>query len=507
MATDNFEHLDKYFFGGEAEAEQEIRNDVFVEPEEITELLSFRTSRYKIITAPKEVGKTLFLSVINETILDEDQISLLITPKDIDCEQVFKKSTLADQITSAYNQILISAAAHVGTYMTGIGVSDAVVNLQKLAVDTGATRVDIKSRVASFLSEITPNGKEIAAAARKLQEINKATNILKNDLKAVLQKNNRKLWLLLDDLELAAVTKDGRIDYTTCWALICAAIDIANDFQGVRCIVSARSDIWHIMKASKHLGAERRDKIQGSSTLSFSEDEIRNIFSKRILLASRAAGSNFADIGLFFKKDKITLPGLQETQRSWEQWISKNSRDRPRDMVHLVQALVKQARSSRSQLIGDDHAHKVISDFSKSRIDNLAEEYQQICPQIKSVIQDFAIKTLFSFQEVIEALKKSPSSRSTVVYGVALTPNLNESGVALLSVLHMANFINPREELGNGRYVHKEFSKHPDFVSMDNWQELEKHSWEIHPTFHSFVSQNKSALGWAAGIIGSPRGY
>lgn len=500
METNNFEHLDKYFFGGEAEAEQEIRNDVFVEPRELEELLSFRKSRYKIIKAPKGVGKTLFLSVLNETILDEDQISLLITPKDIDCEQIFKKSTLADQITSAYNQIIISAAAHVGTYMTGIGVSDAVVNLQKIAVETGANRLDIKSRVVRFLTEITPKGKEIAAAARNLQEINTATNILKEDLKSVLKNNSQKLWLLLDDLELAAVSQDGKIDYTTCWALICAAIDIANDFQGVRCIVCVRSDIWHIMKASKRLGSERRDKIQGSSTLSFTEGEIKNIFSKRILLASRAAGSNFSDLGLFFQKSKITLPGEQEVQRSWEQWISKNSRDRPRDMVHLVQSLVEQARLSKVNIIGDEQAHKVISDFSKSRIENLSEEYQQICPQIKSVIQDFAIKTRFNFKEVIDALKKSPSTRRTLVYGVALTPNSNESAVALLSVLHMANFINPREDLGSGKYIHKEFSKYQDFVNMDNWQELEKHEWEIHPAFHAFVTQNKSVSGKISSI-------
>ena len=506
MTSNNFENLDKYFFGGEAEAEQEIRNDIFVEPSELNELLSFRTSRYKIITAPKGVGKTLLLSVLNESILDDDQISLLITPKDIDCEQVFKKSTLADQITSAYNQILISAAAHVGTYMTDIGVSDAVVNLQKLSVDTGATRLDIKSRVTRFLSDITPNGKKIAEAARALQELNKSTKILKEDLRTVLQKNNQKLWLLIDDLDLAAVAKDGKIDYTACWALICAAIDIANDFQGVRCIVSVRSDIWHIMKASKRLGAERRDKIQGSSTLSFTESEIRSILLKRILLASRATGSNFSDIGLFFQKEKLTLPGVQETQRSWDQWISKNSRDRPRDMIHLVQSLVKQARLSHANLIGDDQAHKVISDFSKSRLENLSEEYQQICPQIKSVIQDFATKTLFQFGEIIESLKKCPSTRSTLVYGVALTPNSNESAIALLSVLHMANFINPREEFGNGKYMHKEFSKYPDIVGMDNWQELEKHSWEIHPAFHAFVNQNKKTSLWSKNITGSTGG-
>lgn len=487
----SFDHLDKYFFGGEAEAESAIRNEIFIEPRTIDELLSFRRSRYKIVTAPKGIGKTLLLSVLNESILEEDQISVFLTPRDIDCQSVFGKPTLADRITASYSQLLLAAGAQIGTYLkNSIGVSDAVTNLQFLADESGLSRPDIISRISEFLSNITPYGKEIAKAAKEIQKISKSKEILKKDINSVLKNNNNKLWILIDDIDFAAVNTSDNVDYSVCWALISAAIDLANDFPDVRCLISVRSDIWHIITNNKRLGAERLDKIQKPISLSFEEDEIKAMFTRRLTLASNDANRTKADYSLFFKSPQLVLPGIQGEKRAWDQWIAKNSRNKPRDMVHLVQALIDQSRKDRADLITDDHAYKIMLNFANERIKYIAAEYQQICPEIKFVIDDLSHQTIFQFNEVINLLKQSPSTRSIKMDGVALQPNQNESAVKLLSILHMANFINPRQDL-NTEYIHYSFDGNESFVSMDNWNTMQSHRWEIHPTFHSYIEDSK----------------
>ncbi|NWE29583.1 P-loop ATPase, Sll1717 family [Pseudomonas gingeri] len=488
---DNLDHLDRFFFGGEAEAESEIRNDIFVEPEAIDELLSFRSSRYKVLSAPKGVGKTILLSVLHESILEHDQISLLLTPRDMDCKDIFDKDTLADRISCAYRQLLTSAGAHIGSLISDVGVSDAVVNLQGLSLDQGLTRPDIISRASRFLAAIAPKGKDIAEAAREIQKLNKAVAVLKKDVRSVLEKNKNKLWLLIDDIDFAAVDKDGRYDYSACWAIISAAMDLANDFDQVRCLISVRSDVWHVMTKVKRLGAERLDKFKKPVGLSFTEDGLRKMFLRRLELASNAAGASATELELFFVKPWLVLPGMQEGRRSWDQWISKSSRDKPRDMVQLVQALIEEARKKRSSKIGDDHAHSVVLEFSRERVENISTEYQQICPQINTVIKSVCTRTIFSFEQIIELLKQAPSARAVEVDGVRLKPGDRSSALRLLAVLHMANFLNPRVQKGE-RYEHLLFSDSPGLINDDNWNEMQSYQWEIHPAFHSYVNQQKN---------------
>ncbi|MCA4964098.1 P-loop ATPase, Sll1717 family [Pseudomonas sp. Y24-6] len=489
---DNLDHLDTFFFGGEAEAEAEIRNDIFVEPGAIDELLSFRRSRYKVLIAPKGVGKTILLSVLHESILEHDQISLLLTPRDLDCKDIFDKAALADRISCAYKQLLIAAASHIGSLSKDIAVSDALVNLQNLSVDQGRIREDLKSRVTTFLAAIAPKGKDIAEAARGIQRLNKSVNILKGDVQSVLKRNKNKLWLLIDDIDLAAVDAGDNYDYSACWAIISAAIDLANDFDGVRCLISIRSDIWHVMTKVKRLGSERLDKIKKNTVhLAFGEEELREMFNRRVELASRAAGADAIDMDLFFANRWLVLPGVKEGKRPWDQWVAKNSRDKPRDMVQLVQSLIEEARRRKASKIGDAHAHEIVLSFSKDLVGNISAEYQQICPQIEGLMKFVARKTLFEFEEIVELLKKAPSAQRIDVDGLRMKPDDKANALKLLGILHMANFMNPRVEVDQ-RYNHLLFSAVPDFVSEENWNEMQKTKWEIHPAFHAFVNETRS---------------
>src|SRR5690606_7858033 len=121
----------------------------------------------------------------------------------------------------------------------------------------------------------------------------------------------------------------------------------------------------------------------------------------------------------------------------------KQARHRPRDLVKAVQMLISAAKSSGSAVIGDDQAHSILLKFGGQRIDNIVDEYGQICPQIREVIDDLTQKNTYTFPEIMEILLKAPSKRAVQIDGVAMRPD-NEHAIKLLRLLHMACYINPR---------------------------------------------------------------
>lgn len=496
---DNLAVLNKYFFGGEAEAEANIRNEIFVPPNNLSNILSFSRSRYRILLGAKGVGKSLLINVLNESALEDNAISVLLKPGDFDCETIAKKSANSDKVSSAYNQLLKAIGAKIGQYSTGLIVNESKINLNQLSVSEGISKPDAMSRFASFLTEITPVAKEYAVAAQKIQKLNSHRNILRKDISNVLNNNKQKFWLLIDDVDQAAITSANCYDYSVCWAIVAATIQLANDFDQVRSLISVRTDIWHTMTVAKRLGSDILDKIQEPIYLEFSEKEIGDIFTKRIELSNKEISPrNYnQDVLNYFDNRMIKLPGAKEIIRSWDHWIRKQSRNRPRDMIQLVQQLIEQAELNKSNKILEKHAYDIMLSYAKKRIENIEKEYREICPQVKSIIKDLSTETLFKFEDVVNILKRCPSSRSIMIDNVAIKANTKEAAISILHVLHMANFINARIDLSADNsqpndideYDHITFSMRPDLVTSDNWNEMQKYKWEIHPVFHPYVHE------------------
>ena len=497
MTDSNLDDLSKYFFGGEAEAESEIRNDIFVSPKDLKSVLSFRRARYKVLLGSKGLGKSLLINVLNESILEDESISVLLAPEDFNCEEIASKSTNSDKIRVAYAQLLRAIGAKIGTHIENGCINTSKVNLKKLAITEGTTKPDFISKFGRFLTDAVPITKEIAKAALNSQNLNTNNKILKEDIKFILEQNKEKFWVLIDDVDNAAIFKDERYDYSVCWAIVCAAIDIANDFGSIRSLISVRTDIWHTMTVAKKLGSDRLDKIQRPIYLKFKESEIEAMLERRLSLASKTAINQSSPKDNFFKKKSLTLPGEKGIERNWETWIAKMSRNKPRDMVQLVQELIESAHENDREKIEDKHAYKVMLPYAEQRIKNIQTEYREICPQIKAIIDDISNKTIYTFEGIIDTLKKLPSTRTTIVDGKALTPNSKESAIKILNILYMANFINAKRDLSglntDDNYEHILFSSKPDLVTLDHWNELSSYKWEIHPVFHAVI-QNRVRL-------------
>lgn len=487
----HLQSLVKYFKGGSAEEEKEIRGEVFVPPSNLSSLLSFDFHSSVILLGNKGVGKSIFVNVLHEAYLRNGELSVLVTPSDLECDPILSKKTLADRKAAAYGQILRSAAGIIGKHSNEneIGISADVVALQKLAVQDGFSKPDLVTKFSKILAKVTPHGGRIAQALLAEQ----ANDLGKNNLADVVDKyltdRGRTLWLFIDDID-EAVSKNskGAFDYSACWAIVSAAIELSEDISSLKCVVSVRSDIWHLMTRTHGHGTERRDKLGQIHELKFSEDELRSIFNKRINLAVADAKSRDG-ISTFFQQNTITLPGVKGDKRTWDQWLPKIARFRPRDMVKAVQMLITATKEKKSAVIGDAQAHSILLDFGTQRIDNIVDEYGQICPQIKEVINDLTEKMSYTFIEILDLLKKTPSRRATLIDGIGMQPT-NEHAINLLRILHMACFINPR--IGpDDNYDHLNYNDYPNIVDMAKFNDLQKYTWQIHPTFHTYVAEQQ----------------
>lgn len=483
--------LIKYFKGGNAEAEKDIRGEVFVPPGNMNTLMGFDFHSNVILLGNKGVGKSIFVNVLHEAYLENGELSLLITPNDLECDPILSKKTLSDRKTAAYGQILRSIAGIIGKFSntSEIAISSDVTSLQKLAIKDGFSKPDLVSRFSTLLAKVTPYGGKIAKALLADQ----ARELGKNNLTEVVDKylanRGKTLWLFIDDIdEAGAKSPKGVFDYGACWAIVAAALELSEDIEALKCVVSVRSDIWHLMTKTHKHGTERKDKLGQIHELKFSEEELRQIFNRRIDLAAKDAKSNSGQ-GAFFQQGNITLPGAVGERRSWDQWLAKQARYRPRDLVKAVQMLISAAKSTGSHVIGDAQAHSILLDFGTQRIENIADEYGQICPQIKEIINDLTAQNTYTFTELMDTLVKMSSRRATQIDGLAMQAT-HEHAIALLRLLHMACFINPRVDAGD-EYKHFNYNDYPNIVSIAKFNDLQRYSWQIHPTFHTYAYEQR----------------
>ena len=64
---------------------------------------------------------------------------------------------------------------------------------------------------------------------------------------------------------------------------------------------------------------------------------------------------------VFFDNPDVKLPTSNSERRSWESFLIKNSRERPRDTIQLVERLIVSATQRNSPKIGDVDVDRVMS--------------------------------------------------------------------------------------------------------------------------------------------------
>lgn len=486
------EALNNFFYGGSGEVERRIRSQVFIMPPNAETLLKDFNLKFRIITAPKGVGKTYLLEEIHDRVIDKNKIALLIRPRDIKCESIHKTETKGGKQKKAYNELVIAIGVAIGSKIENKAIfNTAEANLYNLPAEFQYERPDLIKRFTNFLAILTKSH-DAVESIRKFQ-YSTANRVIKSDITKFLSNERNEFWLLIDDLDDAAISKEGIDDYSNCWAIIAAAFELTNDIQSIKCLISVRDDIWHSMIHRKRLGIEL-DKMPRPFSLHFDENTIRNVFNKRIYEAAQLLHCTLRNRTECFFTGDVELPGIAEKHRAWGTWLTKISRNRPRDLINAVEQLISDNGQSNNAPISSGNARNIMLKFAESRLENIAREFSEICLQLRYVIEDICTQTFFEFPEIISTLEKSISARSIMLDGKILQNNTEalkkESAILLLHILHMANVVNPRVEDAEQPegFNHVLYYQDSNLVNINNWKRLQTYQWELHPVFHPLIN-------------------
>ena len=489
----NLDALQKYFFGGgDAESEKEIITDLYVNtPDFFNDFLRFDKNNFRLLIGPKGSGKTILLHYINQSLLVENMLSLLISPDDYDTDLISSRKANSEKVKEATRQLQNIIASKLAEGISH-SINESDITLLKVKEQITGDK-PFANRIYNAITTLLPDDKiKIASSLKELTYINLHPKKIEKAINKRMEELDYKLVVMIDNIDSAVEEMNGGFSYSNCWSIIESVIKLSHELKNVVFIISVRTDIWYLMTNVHNYGTSIVDKINNITKLKTDEYRIKDIFNRRVELAAKLLPeTSTSDILKFFYPENVLLSQGSQEYRTWDQWISKNSRNRARDMIHLVQELIERARKEpvRNDIITDTVRENILLAFSISRIDNISKEYYQICPNLKNIISHFH-QTEYSFLELMPVLKATCSD-SVLIDGVKQKQD-NESALRVLRLLHMASFINPKKYLDEikKRYQHILFEDMPLTVVPENYNNLQKFYFEIHPIFHTYIKNH-----------------
>lgn len=491
--------LKRYFLTGTAEEDLQFLQKAFVTSNQLSEIVGIQAGAMRLVVGNKGIGKTALFKFFEKCSNDNKLPSILIRPDDMYGSPNGTNNDVASLKRFYFDALLRAAAMSIGRSYKGLLVGDAA-TLYNEAQRQGQTPEDFIQASLRLLSAITVSANTISGAkfAKELSGIAQNQELINAVNNQLLVGNARVAFLLIDDTDQVASPGDGN-HLNRVWGLLLAARKIAMDCPNVRVLVSLRSEIWLRLQSEAKGQRDQTDHLRDLVIKLRSDDEhIRGIIIRRMDLASADAGYRHKNpYSIFFQSNSVTLPHSDE-RRSWESFILKSARERPRDAIQLVRKLIDNTKSS--QKIGDDSAQKGMTIYSKERIEDLIGEFSPDCSSIRKLVESFAnLRFILGFEEIRKHLKTVGSAFSLVIRGTIVSPENDRLAIIALQFLHETGFLNARvpDSRQHKEFRHITFADEPNFVEYSNWNELQRVSWEIHPAFRSRlieISQNKSAM-------------
>ncbi|WP_265595946.1 hypothetical protein [Verrucomicrobium sp. BvORR106] len=483
--------LKKYFPTGTAEGDAHLLDKVFVTPFQLSEVLSTPEGSPTILLGRKGVGKTALMEWLKNDFSKYGVPTILIRPDDIDTTD-FKTASDIASLKGAIHKALVSCiASKIGSELSGFltGPEELLYNE---AIAKGSLEPSFARKTAEVIKLIArPTSK--ASVSELIASITGSTNSSKL-AKAIgdhLEARGNSFYLFIDDSDQIA-TSDDPNHLNRIWALLLSIRKLSQDCHSLKCIVSLRTEVWLRLTRNDRGQRDQIDHIRPLLvTLRSTSHHITQIITSRLAAAATEINEDPTDPFLsFFSSSTVRLPTTEDNRRSWPAFIVKSGRDRPRDAIQLIGHLIKKAIGRGDIRISDEDAEASMREYSRECAESLNIEFGEICNNLTEIIKLFAGRDFeWDFEDLRIFLRDIPSRFNIRVYGVSLQPNSDDSALTLLSILHEADFINPRKKDPSKPrgFDHISFLDDPQLVQRDRWNELQALTWDIHPVFRSYL--------------------
>jgi hypothetical protein len=498
--------LKQYFPTGTTEGDRQLLDRIFITPEQLPEVLAVPTGSPRILVGNKGVGKTAILEWLFAAAKKKYIPTIYLRPDDLDLARIANVNDVASIKRGMYDCFLDAVAVAIGQKLSGF-LKGSAAKLYKESIARGAREEDWMAKLLTLLSRLS---KPVTQIDAKQLATDLAKQTLSNErLAEVIQTyllNEKSLFLILIDDTDQVATLDDPQHLNRLWGLLLAVRKLTSTSPNIKCVVTLRTEVWmRLIRNEKG----QRDQIDHFRPLVMflraPEELVKAILKKRLTLAAvedRFKGSS--PLRHFFDDEWMTLPTSKE-RRSWEQFLIKSSRERPRDMIQLVNHLASAAKTRKSEYIGSIDAEIAMESYSKERAEDLAIEMGFDCPGFLDVARSFVdVEFESDFEAVRAHLRSVPSRFSLKIGSRVIKPDNDEDALLLLALLHESGFLNARvpDSRQTDNYRHITFLDDPHLVQNSRWNELQAARWEIHPAFRTYLIALQKERSWRSGKKG-----
>jgi hypothetical protein len=490
------DHLLKYVRTGTSEGDRPFLGEIFVAPTQFTQLCAIEPGGMRVLVGNKGIGKSAVVEWIDKAAKSRGLPCLLVRPDNISSKDTPTSPDIGSLKRYYYEVLLRTVSAQIGSQLKGL-LKGSSAKLHVEARQQGLAEDDFIQKSLELISAISLpvakiNGVQLA---KELAGINSPHELI-HAIKSQLLSSGSVFYLLIDDTDqLAAPDQPAHLNRI--WALLLAVRRLTGECTSVRAIVSLRSSVWTRLTSESQGQRDQTDHMRGLVIPLLANDSLmQGIIRKRLEIAAKDAGKPRVDpYTVFFQNNTMTLPTSDE-RRTWDSFILKSARERPRDAIQLIKNMVDAAKQAGSNIIGSDAANAAMKIYSSERVDDIVNEFSLDCKNIREIINTFAD---FNFESDFEVLRKHlwtvPSIASLNIRGILLSSDVDDDAITILRLLHEAGFINPRvvdASMPRG-FRHILFHDDSNFVKLANWNGMQGARWEIHPAFRTYLIGIKQA--------------
>lgn len=484
------DYLLKYVRSGTAEGDRQFLGEIFIPPAQFGQLCAIEPGGLRLLVGDKGIGKSALVEWIHKVATAKKLPSLLIRPDDIATNDMPSTSDIASLKRYYYDVVLRTIAAQIGRHLKGFLKGDAA-RLHNEARQKGLAEDDLVQKTLELIGAVSMpvakvNGVQLA---RELAGTNPQATLPGAINKQLLSAGSLFFVFIDDTDQLAAPDQPAHLNRL--WGLILAIRRLVGECPAIRPIVTLRTGVWTRLTTESQGQRDQTDHLRGYVVpLKADEALVEGIVRKRLERAAADMDRKGVDpYSVFFSSQFMTLPNSDE-RRSWDSFITKSSRDRPRDAIQLIKNMIDCASERNALQIGSAEAGLSMKVYSSERVDDVANEFSLDCKNIREIIGTFSeIEFEVNFETLRAHLNTIPSIGTTTIRSVVMKPQVDQDAITILALLHESGFVNPRlaDTTKPRGFRHLLYRDDPNFAKFANWNGMQAATWEVHPAFRTYL--------------------
>lgn len=463
-----------------------------VDPDELVgyfvEQVAFRkflnpSNKLLVATARKGVGKSALLQWAFYNLKQQDPDAVVIRCRGADL--VRSKFHLSSQLSTPNDHIrdwMIRLCSLVNRHLAlslNIALTDDLITLIETAELEGYRSRNIVGCLLDRFQSLLGKGE-----TTKLQ--------IKDEFELLKRVKNRKVWILIDDLDATYQNTDTEsLELATFFS---ACRYLTQDLKDIFFRVTLRTDVWSLIRRYD----ESLDKVeQYVHEILWYQRDFLQLLALRIKASLQAINIELPNVPTHVPQDEAEERLLEMVFVSKMQWAERMvntykvlytlSYERPRWAIQLCKLAQESTLRNRGSQIGKDNIDEVWGEYGAKRIADLVAEHKHQCPQVYELLNGFrGANRLMAREELFKWINNRISEHMEPI----IEGKRTRSPMVIARFLYRLGFIVARSDSANGSYVHYRFDQMSDFLTARTDADFGL-KWEIHPCYREALDIKK----------------